>query len=123
MLMHLLRCLHFFCALHDLKLRAEHIAGVHNTLADAISRNNLFILFAQVPQAERLATPVPLELLQFLCNNQPNWQSPTWRGWLQNWLTTVWPTVLGDHTPQLKNSTYNSANASTSHLCQQVSDN
>ena len=46
-----------------IKLRAEHIAGVHNTIADAISRNNLSILFAQVPQAERVTSPVPHELL------------------------------------------------------------
>ena len=111
MLMHLLRYLHFFCAMYDIKLRAEHIAGVHNTIADAISRNNLSILFAQVPQAERVASPVPHELLQFLGNNQPNWQSPTWRGWLQNWSTTVWPVVLGDRTPPLKSNTYSSANA------------
>ena len=73
MLMHLLRCLHFFCAMYDIKLRAKHIAGVHNTIADAILRNNLSILFAQVPQAERVASPVPHKLLQFLGNNQPNW--------------------------------------------------
>lgn len=111
MLMHLLRCLHFFCAMHDFKLRAEHIAGVHNTVADAISQNNLLILFAQVPQAERLASPVPQELLQFLCSHQPNWQSPTWRDWLRSWSTTAWPTVLGDHTPQPRNSTCSSVNA------------
>ena len=110
MLMHLLRCLHFFYAMHDFKLRAEHIAGVHNTVADAISQNNLLILFAQVPQAERLASPVPQELLQFLCSHQPNWQSPTWRDWLRSWSTTAWPTVLGDHTPQPRNSTCSSVN-------------
>ena len=42
----------FLCAMHDFKLRAEHIAGVHNTTADAIYlpelSNIMFILFVQV---------------------------------------------------------------------------
>ena len=41
LLMHLLRCLHFFLAHFDISLTASHIAGVHNTAADALSRNNL----------------------------------------------------------------------------------
>ena len=40
-LMHILRCLHFFLAHHDIRLVARHIAGINNTVADALSRDNL----------------------------------------------------------------------------------
>ena len=109
-LMHLLRCLHFFCAIHDVKLRSEHIAGVHNVVADAVSRNNLSILFAQVPRAEKLPTLIPHELFQFLINNQPNWQSPIWRDWLKNSSMTAWRTALSGHTYPHRSSTNYSAN-------------
>ena len=51
-IMHLLRCLHFFVAIHDIALRAVHIPGILNTAADAISRNNMQVLWQTVPAAE-----------------------------------------------------------------------
>ena len=51
-LMHLLRCIHFFCAANDFKLRAKHIPGQAKTLADAISRNHLQVFFSEAPQAQ-----------------------------------------------------------------------
>ena len=39
LLMHLLRCLHFFTAHFRIAIRARHIAGVRNTAADALSRD------------------------------------------------------------------------------------
>ena len=42
-LMHLIRCLHFFCKLNDNSLRCEHIPGVHNVIADSLYHNNDFI--------------------------------------------------------------------------------
>ena len=46
-MMRLLRCMHFFCALHDIMVRAEHIrgGGANNSVADAIFCNNLQALF------------------------------------------------------------------------------
>ena len=40
-IMHLLRSLHFICAVYNVNLRATHIQGVKNSAADAISRNHL----------------------------------------------------------------------------------
>jgi hypothetical protein len=37
--MHLLRCLSFICAHHQFLCKATHVAGVHNSIADAISHN------------------------------------------------------------------------------------
>ena len=36
-IMHLLRCLHLLCALHNITITATHIPGVANSLADSLS--------------------------------------------------------------------------------------
>ena len=89
-LMHLLRCIHFFCAVGDFKLRAEHISGCCNTPADAVSRNHLQVFFEAVPQAHRLPVPVPAPLWNFLTSQQPEWRSPAWREWLRTSSQTAW---------------------------------
>ena len=76
LLMHLLRCLHFFLAQFDISLVAKHIAGVHNTAADALSRDKFFQC---VPQANQLPTPVPLPLMEMLLHCRPDWLSTVWR--------------------------------------------
>ena len=43
LLMHLLRCLVFYASVHHFDILGEHLAGVHNAAADAISRKNLVI--------------------------------------------------------------------------------
>ena len=50
-LMHLLRCIHFFCAANNFKLRAKHIPGHLNVLADAISRNRSSSGRSHLPKA------------------------------------------------------------------------
>ena len=97
-IMHLLRCLHFFCALADIKLRAEHLPGVKNTIADAISRNNLQVLFSILPTACHAPSPIPPVLLQLLAEKHLTWLSPTWRDLLKSLWQTVWLPVPGDHT-------------------------
>ena len=51
-IMHLLRCLHIFAAVHDIALRAVHVPGILNTAADGVSRNNMQVLRQVVPAAE-----------------------------------------------------------------------
>ena len=46
-IMHLLRCLYYYLALHNIQLKAEHIPGVQNTIADSISRNVLQVFRAE----------------------------------------------------------------------------
>ena len=60
--MHLLRTLTFFSAIFGFVLRAQHVAGLDIGPADAISRDNLSLLFSQVPNAAREPTPIPEEL-------------------------------------------------------------
>ena len=66
-LMHLLRCLSFFMAKFQFAVHASHVAGSKNVLADALSRNNLdqSVLLLH-PQASRLPTPIPQELVDLL---------------------------------------------------------
>ncbi len=58
-LMHMLRCLFFIRATFDFSLRAVHVPGKDNILADAISRDNIQLLYSQVPEAARGRCLVP----------------------------------------------------------------
>ena len=51
LLMHLLRCLHFYQAHFQLRIRAVHVPGVQNVVADALSCNELLRFYSMVPQA------------------------------------------------------------------------
>ena len=81
-LLHLMRCLHFVTAQCDIKLRAEHIQGVLNVAADAVSRNNLQVFRDVVRDASPHPVPVPPQLWQLLVTHMPDWLSPTWRSLL-----------------------------------------
>ena len=93
-IMQLLQCLHFFCAIFDISIRAQHVSGVNNTLADALSRDHLQVLFERAPWLNPVSTPVPNALLLLLVHTQPDWLSDTWRQLLLDSLNTVWPTIL-----------------------------
>ena len=47
-IMHLFRCLHFFCAKHDIRTSTVHIPGVQNVMADALSRKLLPFSFSSL---------------------------------------------------------------------------
>ena len=86
LLMHLLRCLHFFTATYQIGLDARHVAGTLNTAADALSRNKLSVFFGSSPQAHPEAARVPAPLLDMLLHQRPDWLSPTWRKlFLSSW--------------------------------------
>ena len=77
LLMHFLRCLHFFCAHYGIVLRARHIAGVQNTAADALSRDKREVFLSS--QAPLTASHIPQSLLDMLLLSKPDWTSPSWR--------------------------------------------
>ena len=79
LVMHLLRCLWFFTAYYDTTITIEHIAGVANVAADQLSRNNTHSFFSSYPQANRLPTLLPPELLQIVAVEGPDWTSPAFR--------------------------------------------
>ena len=79
LLMHLLRCLHFFCAHYGIVLRARHIAGVQNTAADALSRDKREVFLSCAPQAPLTPSHIPQSLLDMLLRSELDWTSPSWR--------------------------------------------
>ncbi len=78
-IMHLLRCALFIAAC---QLRVEHIPGVLNTAADALSRNSLQVFRQCVPSASKQPTPIPTAAMQMLVQEQLDWLSPSWRNML-----------------------------------------
>lgn len=77
-IMHLLRCLFFIKAYFQIALRVVHIPGVDNVIADAISRDNLTLLFSQVPSPNPKPTSIPSSLLDVLVERQPDWTAVDW---------------------------------------------
>lgn len=89
-LMHLLRCLTFFEAKFSFRTVASHIAGVENSLADALSRNNLpFFFQAAGPGISSEGCLPPQPLVDMLINQRPDWTSQTWRKMFNDILNMV----------------------------------
>ena len=89
LLMHLLRLLYFFMALYSIQLRAEHIPGIHNTIADAVSRNLMQVFFQLCPSADKTPKAIPAELRDLLGTDSQVWLSSTWRASLRASSLTV----------------------------------
>ena len=88
LLMHLLRCLHFFAAKAQIAMAAEHIPGEFNIAADAISRNYTKIM-SLTPQCQGPPAKVPSALLDMLLLSRPDWTSPSWRQMFNRTLNMV----------------------------------
>ena len=104
-IMHLLRGLHFVCAYYNINLRAAHIAGVDNSIADAISRNSMQAFFALAPSARRQPTPIPQALWRIFVESQPDWLSDVWRRSLTDSLRTASQQAQEELTLQRKQGT------------------
>ena len=88
-LMHLLRCFSFYSAYFQFHFSAEHIAGVMNTAADALSRNNLTLFSSLVPQVPQISLPPSLR--QLLITTKPDWGSQAWTNLFASSLLEVLP--------------------------------
>ena len=75
LVMHLLRCLWFFTAYHDICITASHLPGMQNRAADLLSRNKLQQFLASNPTASHLPTPIPLSLARLMSPRQLDWTS------------------------------------------------
>ena len=127
LLMHLLRCLHFFTAHFQKIIEAHHIAGVDNNAADALSRNKLDVFLSCSPQAAPSPSPIPQSLLDMLLHNKPDWTSPSWRKcfsvpWegsstIHTPLLWYWPTPLHRFLPGRKLPTAAIIRAHPLHIC------
>lgn len=76
--MHLMRSLFFFLAHHKVVLSAEHLPGVMNGAADALSRDNEKLFHTQVPNAQDRATYIHPDLIRALVLQRPDWTSRSW---------------------------------------------
>ena len=72
----MLRCLYFYSALFQFEFSAEHIPGVQNVAADALSRDNLVLFSSFLPQATQVQ--IPASLLDLLLIQRPDWGSVNW---------------------------------------------
>ena len=82
--MHLTRCLAFIAAKFQLSMSAVYLPE-KNTIADAISRNNLSLFHSLYPQAHKRRTKVPVALVDLLMGLRPDWTSNQWtRLWNKN---------------------------------------
>jgi len=76
-LMHLVRLLVFFVLYYNFWFYASHIEGHANSLADALSCNNLHLFFSQVSPKPLLPAVVPQSLLAIISDNIA-WTSTAW---------------------------------------------
>ena len=75
----MLRCLAFFQALYDCRLRAVHISGVQNTGADDLSWGKAAAFRARFTQSSSYPSQVLQGLINLLCTCPPDWTSLYWR--------------------------------------------
>ena len=75
----MLRCLAFFQAHFDFRLRAVHIAGARNTDADDLSRNRTTTFLTRHPHASPSPSQVNQQLFLLLCREPADWISVHWR--------------------------------------------
>ena len=71
-LSHLLRTLTLITAILDI-----HITGVQNASADALSRNQVQLVFSLNPQASPFPAIIPPELRELVFNRSLRWTSPS----------------------------------------------
>ena len=99
-LMRLLRTLFFFCAAYDCSVSAQHVAGIHNEAADALSRNNLSRFMSFHPPAHMCPSTLPPELLEIVLDRSLLWTSPSWTRLFAAILNAVWHPQPCPPTPQ-----------------------
>ena len=90
--MHLMRCLAFIAARYQFSIRASHLNGVCNTLADALSRDGLSRFRSHHPQARSRPSAISPELRDLLIVSKPDWTSPHWTNlWssISSWTSSV----------------------------------
>ena len=85
-LMHLMKCLAFASAKFNFVFSSCHISGKDNTLADALSRNNLPLFLHSHPQAQKAPTPLHPALHELLAHQNLDWTSTKW--------TQLWTSIF-----------------------------
>ena len=105
LLNHLLRVLALLLVRLQVSLRADHIPGLQNSGADALSRDNASLFFSLFPQAPRYPTVVPESVSGVLLDREGSWTSKVWMGKLDRCLSRVCPTTPGARTVPARGGT------------------
>ena len=96
----LLRLLSLFAAIYDVTLVARHLPGIQNTMADALSRNNMQLFRSSHPQASPIPTIIPNSLQDLLLNLCISANSQSWTLLLSNTLQAALRSPRAHYTPQ-----------------------
>ena len=80
---HMLRCLFFLEAKFQFTSISVHIPGVANTIADALSRNNMTSFYSLAPQAYPSPILIPHSTINGLIAERP-WTSHHWMQWFNS---------------------------------------
>lgn len=86
---HLIRCLAYFQALFDFRIRAVHISGCLNVGADDLSRDRAAAFLRAHPSASPLSTQVSRDVMNLLLQNVPDWTSQEWKRLCSNFWRQV----------------------------------
>lgn len=84
-IMHLLRCLTFLEARHD--LTSEYISTLDNHLANDLSRDRLSCFLQKTTDPDLLPSQIPHTLLPLLLDPEADWTSQLWRRQFRDILT------------------------------------
>ena len=98
--MHLRRCLAFLEARWSFYLRAAHIRGVDNVVADALSRDNNVLARSLMQSAEDEPTVLPRDVVEVVAKVGNNSEETIWETLWQSSRTREWLRPPGGHTPQ-----------------------
>ena len=96
----MLRCLAYFQAHFDFRLRAVHIPGVRNIGADDLSHNRAAAFLGRFSQASPSPTQVNQELFRLLCQEPADWTSVSWRERFASFWRQAWPSLPSGSTRQ-----------------------
>ena len=110
--MHLMRSLFFLAAGQNISIVGEHIPGVDNRAADALSRDNLQAFLSITQEAKPAASRLP-EVVEALVHQQPDWTSVNWTRLLTDTLPRVWPNQHNDPTEPDRTDSWGSATGRT----------
>lgn len=116
--MSLMRCLHFIAAKFNLLLSSTHLSGAHNTLADALSRNNASLFLSCCPQAHKQPSQIPPALMALLLHSKLDWTSPSWSKMFNSIFSPQLPLAQCAPTPPASGDTQHSAPSTISDLTQ-----
>ncbi len=77
--MHLRRCLAFVEAVRSVTIGADHIKGVDNVVADALSRDKLEVALSYMQAPEERPTEIPEGLVELLTSENHSWSEQEWQ--------------------------------------------